>query len=85
MPGCLALVSELPEAVYKACDLIVAVAGRNGKEWRDRVIGEILSKVITVQMYCTQPVTVLLRLPQPCGKQSLGFVISVPVPSLTQT
>lgn len=45
LPGCLAVVSEIPEAVYKACDLIVAISGRNGKDWRDRVIGEILSKI----------------------------------------
>ena len=45
LPGCLNLVSEIPEAVYKACDLIVAISGRNGKEWRDSCVGDILSKV----------------------------------------
>ena len=46
LPGCLSVVSEIPDAVYKACDLIVAISGRNGKPWRDKVLGEILQKVM---------------------------------------
>ena len=45
LPGCVNLVSDVPETVYKACDLIVAISARNGSEWRDRVLGEILNTV----------------------------------------
>ena len=45
LPGCVTLVSDVPETVYKACDLIVAISARNGREWRDRVLGEILETV----------------------------------------
>ena len=45
LPGCVTLVSDFPETVYKACDLIVALSERNGCEWRDRVLTEILNTV----------------------------------------
>ena len=46
LPGCVTLVSDVPETVCKTCDLIVAISIRNGPEWRDRVIGEILNTVL---------------------------------------
>ena len=57
LPGCVNLVSDFPETVYKACDLIVALSERNGCEWRDRVLGEILNTVSECYQICCKVVS----------------------------
>ncbi|XP_031573679.1 E3 ubiquitin-protein ligase HUWE1-like isoform X3 [Actinia tenebrosa] len=44
-PSCRQLLEELPDTVYKACKLLAAVAKRNGSEWRDKVLAEVMDQV----------------------------------------
>jgi hypothetical protein len=43
--GCRQLLEELPDTVYKACKLLAVVAKRNGSEWRDTVLAEVMDQV----------------------------------------
>ena len=61
LPGCVSLVSDVPETVYKACDLIVAISARNGHEWRDRVLGDILNTVSHAQRLLGSFTSLVLR------------------------
>ncbi|XP_064483541.1 E3 ubiquitin-protein ligase HUWE1-like isoform X1 [Ornithodoros turicata] len=45
LPGCLRLLDTLPDTVYRVCDLLVAVATRNGEEWRDNMLAGLLQEV----------------------------------------
>ncbi|XP_023243826.1 E3 ubiquitin-protein ligase HUWE1-like [Centruroides sculpturatus] len=46
LPGCLRLLDILPDTVYRACDLIVAVVVRNGEAWRERMLLQLLQEII---------------------------------------
>ncbi len=43
--GCIKLVSSVAESVYRVCDLIAALAKRNGTEWRNRTLDTIKTQV----------------------------------------
>ena len=43
--GCLELLTENQDIVYRICDVLVAVAKRNGDQWRDRILADILEQV----------------------------------------
>lgn len=43
--GCLELLAENHDIVYRVCDVLVAVTKRNGDKWRDKVLAEILAQV----------------------------------------
>ena len=43
--GCIQLLDTLPETVYRVCDLIVVVAGRNGDNWKSDMLTSLMSGV----------------------------------------
>lgn len=45
LQGCLEVLTGMPGTVYKACDVLSAVAQRNGKEWKERTTMHILKQV----------------------------------------
>ncbi len=45
LPGCLELASSISESVYRVCDLISALAKRNGEAWRKKSMILIHDKV----------------------------------------
>ncbi|QQP39182.1 Uncharacterized protein FKW44_019979, partial [Caligus rogercresseyi] len=45
LPGCLSLVDTLPETVFRTCDLLLAVFGRNGKEFKENILRELIAEV----------------------------------------
>ncbi|KAG8199864.1 hypothetical protein JTE90_015857 [Oedothorax gibbosus] len=49
--GSLSLVDDLPEAVYRCCDVLLAVAVRNGKMWQTRYLVNRMANEINEQMY----------------------------------
>ncbi|GFQ86462.1 e3 ubiquitin-protein ligase HUWE1 [Trichonephila clavata] len=49
--GCLKLADALPETVYRCCDLLIAVAARNGENWRDRFLIIRLLNEIYVKLH----------------------------------
>ncbi|KAF8790741.1 E3 ubiquitin-protein ligase HUWE1 like protein [Argiope bruennichi] len=49
--GCLKLADALPETVYRCCDLLIAVAARNGENWRNRFLIQRLINEVHFKMY----------------------------------
>ncbi|GBM42389.1 E3 ubiquitin-protein ligase HUWE1 [Araneus ventricosus] len=49
--GCLKLADALPETVYRCCDLLIAVAARNGENWRNRSLIQRLINEVHLKMY----------------------------------
>lgn len=45
LQGCLEVLTGMPGTVFKACDVLSAVAQRNGKEWKERTMMHILKQV----------------------------------------
>lgn len=45
IPGCMKLLDNLPDTVYRVCDLLVTVVYRNGPKWRDLMINGLLDDV----------------------------------------
>ena len=43
--GCLEVLTGMPGTVFKACDVLSAVALRNGEEWKDNTMMHILEQV----------------------------------------
>ena len=43
--GALRLLDELPETVYRVCDLIIVVTNRNGDKWRDNMLVCLVNEV----------------------------------------
>lgn len=41
LPGCLSLASSVSGSVYRVCDLISALAKRNGEKWRGKALGDV--------------------------------------------
>ena len=42
---CLNLLDLMPDTVYRICDLLVTVTKRNGDEWRDRMLRELIHEI----------------------------------------
>merc|ERR1712079_148063 len=45
LSGCLTLLDTLPETVYRVTDLLMAVINRNGKEFKEKLLTELMSEV----------------------------------------
>jgi E3 ubiquitin-protein ligase HUWE1 len=45
LSGCLRLLDTLPDTVYRICDLLLAVAQRNGEQWCSEMITELLHEI----------------------------------------
>lgn len=74
LPGCLRLLDTLPDTVYRACDLLVAVVARNGSAWRDNMLEQLLQEVrdnIMVLLSC-------LKKPVRDAKEPVPNLSSIP-------
>ena len=45
LPGCIELASSVSDSVYRVCDLLSALAKRNGGEWRSRALERVRNQV----------------------------------------
>jgi len=45
LPGCIKLASTVSECVYRVCDLISALAKRNGGNWRTKALENVCEAV----------------------------------------
>uniref|UniRef100_A0A8B9MUX3 HECT-type E3 ubiquitin transferase n=1 Tax=Accipiter nisus TaxID=211598 RepID=A0A8B9MUX3_9AVES len=45
LPGCSQLLDELPDTVYRVCDLIMTAVKRNGAAYRDSVLKQVVKQV----------------------------------------
>ena len=45
LSGCLRLLDTLPDTVYRICDLLLAVAQRNGEKWCQQMIVQLLEEI----------------------------------------
>lgn len=53
---CLTILDQLPETVYKICDLLITITKRNGPVWRDAMLDTLCSEI----SQCIQHLIVLL-------------------------
>ncbi|PKK16583.1 hypothetical protein A306_00000469, partial [Columba livia] len=44
LPGCSQLLDELPDTVYRVCDLIMTAVKRNGAAYRDSVLRQVVKQ-----------------------------------------
>lgn len=51
---CLNLLDELPDAVYRVCDLLVTVSKRNGDAWRDDMLNNLVDEISDCLDYLIQ-------------------------------
>lgn len=47
LPGCLQLLDTLPDTVYRVCDLLIAVAMRNGEKWIHDTLRALIAEIAT--------------------------------------
>ncbi|XP_074248298.1 E3 ubiquitin-protein ligase HUWE1 isoform X16 [Saimiri boliviensis] len=45
LPGCFHLLDELPDTVYRVCDLIMTAVKRNGADYRDMILKQVVNQV----------------------------------------
>ncbi|KAM8829496.1 E3 ubiquitin-protein ligase HUWE1-like isoform 8-T10 [Synchiropus picturatus] len=45
LPGCFHLLDELPDTVYRLCDLLMTAIKRSGPEYRDVILGQVVHQV----------------------------------------
>nr|XP_057941106.1 E3 ubiquitin-protein ligase HUWE1 isoform X7 [Doryrhamphus excisus] len=45
LPGCFHLLDELPDTVYRLCDLLMTAIKRSGLEYRDLILGQVVHQV----------------------------------------
>ncbi|XP_060794475.1 E3 ubiquitin-protein ligase HUWE1 isoform X2 [Neoarius graeffei] len=45
LPGCFHLLDELPDTVYRLCDLLMTAIKRNGSEYRDLILRQVVNQV----------------------------------------
>ncbi|XP_041093093.1 E3 ubiquitin-protein ligase HUWE1-like [Polyodon spathula] len=45
LPGCFTLLDELPDTVYRVCDLIMTAVKRNGLEYREMILRQVVNQV----------------------------------------
>lgn len=60
LPGCLRLLDTLPETVYRVCDLLIAVAQRNGDDWMKRILKQLIEEIsrnVIILSKATEPMT----------------------------
>lgn len=51
---CLSLLDELPDAVYRVCDLLVMISKRNGDTWRDDMLNHLVDEISDCLDYLIQ-------------------------------
>ncbi|OBS83180.1 hypothetical protein A6R68_22836, partial [Neotoma lepida] len=44
LPGCFHLLDELPDTVYRVCDLIMTAIKRNGADYRDMILKQVVNQ-----------------------------------------
>uniref|UniRef100_A0A3B4X6E1 E3 ubiquitin-protein ligase HUWE1 n=1 Tax=Seriola lalandi dorsalis TaxID=1841481 RepID=A0A3B4X6E1_SERLL len=45
LPGCFHLLDELPDTVYRLCDLLMTAIKRSGPEYRELILGQVVHQV----------------------------------------
>ena len=50
LKGCLALLDTLPDTVYRVCDLLLAVFNRNGPDFKENVLTNLMKQVSTCNL-----------------------------------
>nr|DBA13759.1 TPA: hypothetical protein GDO54_017098 [Pyxicephalus adspersus] len=45
LPGCFHLLDELPDTVYRVCDLIMTAIKRNGADYREMILKQVVNQV----------------------------------------
>lgn len=45
LPGCFHLLDELPDTVYRLCDLLMTAIKRSGPEYRDLILRQVVNQV----------------------------------------
>ncbi|XP_038603573.1 E3 ubiquitin-protein ligase HUWE1 isoform X3 [Tachyglossus aculeatus] len=45
LPGCFHLLDELPDTVYRVCDLVMTAIKRNGADYRDMILKQVVNQV----------------------------------------
>ncbi|EGW02329.1 E3 ubiquitin-protein ligase HUWE1, partial [Cricetulus griseus] len=46
LPGCFHLLDELPDTVYRVCDLIMTAIKRNGADYRDMILKQVVNQYL---------------------------------------
>lgn len=49
LPGCFHLLDELPDTVYRLCDLLMTAIKRSGPEYRDLILRQVVNQVGDLQ------------------------------------
>uniref|UniRef100_A0A3P8UPN2 E3 ubiquitin-protein ligase HUWE1 n=1 Tax=Cynoglossus semilaevis TaxID=244447 RepID=A0A3P8UPN2_CYNSE len=64
LPGCFHLLDELPDTVYRLCDLLMTAIKRSGPEYRDLILGQVVHQVweaADVLIKAAEPLTTTLK------------------------
>lgn len=61
LPGCFHLLDELPDTVYRVCDLIMTAIKRNGADYRDMILKQVVNQVDYIFMLRKHWICVFLR------------------------
>uniref|UniRef100_A0A4W5KMP7 HECT, UBA and WWE domain containing E3 ubiquitin protein ligase 1 n=1 Tax=Hucho hucho TaxID=62062 RepID=A0A4W5KMP7_9TELE len=51
LPGCFHLLDELPDTVYRLCDLLMTAIKRSGPEYRDLILRQVVNQVSNMVCY----------------------------------
>ncbi|KAM9510808.1 E3 ubiquitin-protein ligase HUWE1-like [Guaruba guarouba] len=89
LPGCSQLLDELPDTVYRVCDLIMTAIKRNGAAYRDSVLKQVVKQVweaADVLIKAALPLTTSghqnrVRVDQPNGHFASSFQLGHSDPS----
>ncbi|XP_063952392.1 E3 ubiquitin-protein ligase HUWE1-like isoform X2 [Lytechinus pictus] len=61
LPGCLKLLDDIPETVYRVCDLLVVANNRNGTGWRDKMLEMVINQISeNARMLCNSFASILV-------------------------
>ena len=48
VPGCLQLLDDDPDTVYRISDLLIVTIRRNGSKWQDLMLKQIVANITTI-------------------------------------
>ena len=48
LPGCFHLLDDLPDTVYRLCDLLMTAIKRSGPEYRDLILRQVVNQVCVI-------------------------------------
>lgn len=74
LPGCFHLLDELPDTVYRVCDLIMTAIKRNGADYRDMILKQVVNQVSSPEARRSEYIK---WFPYCLSKPDLFFEISV--------